>query len=73
MTLPENLSYAGYDGIKLAQLFTPRLTTYRQDISVMGQEAARMLLEAIEKPQDFLPRYVTIPGRLVEGESVRSL
>ncbi len=39
----------------------------------MGQEAARMLLEAIEKPQDFLPRYVTIPGRLVEGESVRSL
>ncbi len=73
VTLPENLSYAGYDGIKLAQLFTPRLTTYRQDISVMGQEAARMLLEAIEKPQDFLPRYVTIPGRLVEGESVRSL
>ncbi len=38
--LPEKLSYAGYDGIKLAQLFTPRLTTYRQNVSAMGQEAA---------------------------------
>ena len=73
VALPPKLSYAGYDGIKLAQLFTPRLTTYRQDISVMGQEAARMLREAIEKPDKFLPRYVTSPGRLVRGESIREL
>ena len=62
-----------YDGIKLAQLFTPRLTTYRQNVSAMGQEAARMLREAIEAPDSFLPRYVTIPGQLVAGESIREL
>ena len=73
IVLPEKLSYAGYDGIKLAQLFTPRLTTYRQNVSAMGQEAARMLREAIEAPDSFLPRYVTIPGQLVAGESIREL
>lgn len=71
VTIPRTLSYAGYDGIKLSQLFTPRLTTYRQNSGAIGQEAARMLQDAIERPKSFLPRYVTIPGMLVEGESIQ--
>lgn len=71
VALPPDLSYAGYDGVRLSQLVNPQLTTFQQNSCAIGREAARMLLQAIRKGDDFEPRYVTLPGKLLPGETIR--
>lgn len=71
--IPPEISMAGYDGSRLADLFLPRLTTFRQNSEMIGQEAALMLLSAIENPQKPQIRQVTVPGSLIIGESIRRL
>lgn len=73
LRIPEDISVTGYDGIEMAELVYPRLTTFQQDSGGIGKLAAQMLLDAIEKPRTFIPRHVTLPGRLLVGETVRSL
>ena len=47
---PAQLSVIGVDDIPMSAYFSPPLTTMRQDFQAIGQEAARLLLEAIEQP-----------------------
>ena len=71
--LPPTVSVAGYDGTRLAELYIPLLTTFRQNGEVIGQEAAHMLLAAIDNPQENNFRHITIPGSLIIGESIRQI
>ena len=73
IAIPGDMSVAGYDGILLSQVLRPRLTTYQQDTEAMGREAARELVEIIERPKEWIPRQITIPGRLLEGDTVRDI
>ena len=73
VSIPGDISVAGYDGIPLSQVLRPRLTTYRQDAETMGREAARQLVEIIERPKEWIPRQTMIPGRLLEGDTVRTI
>ena len=73
MSIPKDMSVAGYDGIPLSQVLRPRLTTYQQGAEEMGREAARLLAEQIEKPDVWIPRQVTIEGRLLEGSTVADI
>lgn len=70
LSVPEDLSIAGYDGIQLTQLLRPRLTTLRQDTDRIGREAAARLVERIERPQALCPPFVFVPGELIEGQTV---
>ena len=73
VSIPKDMSVAGYDGILLSQVLRPRLTTYRQDAEAMGREAARQLLEIIERPKEWIPQQIMIPGRLLEGDTIRDI
>ncbi|MEG1775020.1 MAG: LacI family DNA-binding transcriptional regulator [Clostridia bacterium] len=73
ITVPAQISIAGYDGIELARDLTPMLTTIQQDTTGIGRHAARMLLKAIEKPRNFIPRHMVLPGKLLEGGTVKDL
>ena len=73
LRLPEDISVAGYDGIQIASVMSPALTTYRQDTQALGRTAAAKLIELIEKPRTALVDRVLIPGHLVEGASVRAI
>ena len=73
LRIPHDISVAGYDGIPLAEMIHPRLTTLRQDAEGVGQNAARLILKAIESPKSFLPQHISLSGRVIEGESVRDL
>ena len=73
LSIPEDISVAGYDGTQIASVYQPSLTTFHQDCDGIGANAAEMLLSAISKPRSFIPRHVVLPGQLVEGESVRDL
>ena len=73
ISIPNDMSVVGYDGIPLSQILRPRLTTYRQGAERMGTEAARLLIEQIEHPDTWLPQQITVEGELLEGSTVAKI
>ena len=73
VSIPEDMSVVGYDGILLSQVLRPRLTTYRQGAEVMGREAAAKLVEAIEQPKTCLPQQIMVSGQLLTGDTVKDI
>lgn len=70
LRVPEDLSLAGYDGIKQMQFFSPRLTTIYQDAGAIGRESARQLIYLIEHPGETLAGMYSIPCSLIPGQTV---
>ena len=73
LSVPEDISIAGYDGIVLSQALRPRLTTIRQDTDRLGSEAAKRLISLINKEISANEPPLIIKGNLLEGASVRDL
>ncbi|HWP21655.1 MAG TPA: LacI family DNA-binding transcriptional regulator [Candidatus Cryosericum sp.] len=73
LSIPDDMSVVGYDGILLSQVLRPKLTTFRQDAETMGRKAAALLVEQIENPKSWLPQLVTVSGTLLEGHSVKPI
>lgn len=73
LSVPNDVSVAGYDGITLSQVLSPKLTTFKQDTYGLGKAAAEQLISLINKelPENIEP--VVIEGSLLEGGSVRDL
>lgn len=67
---PDGISIAGYDGTLLSQVIRPSITTVRQNVESIGQEAARMLVEAINRPRTSIPRQTIVQAELLKGETV---
>ena len=70
LRVPEDISVAGYDGIRAAQTVHPRLTTIWQNSAEMGREAAQRLIDHIEHPGAGVGEPVLIPTQIIEGESM---
>ena len=70
LQVPEDVSLAGYDGVRSIQVVRPRLTTVRQDSTAMGREAAQRLIDHIMHPTSTLLDPVLIPCELMVGESL---
>ena len=70
LKIPDDISIAGYDGTRISQLMSPKLTTIRQDTDQIGMEAADRLISIIKKPKTALVERVVVEGILLEGESV---
>ena len=73
LKVPRDISTVGYDGIKLSQMLSPKLTTLRQDTMEIGKKAAKELIAAIERPKTTLVKRVIVEGTLIEGETVRDI
>lgn len=67
LRVPEDISIVGYDGIHLASILRPKLTTYRQDYEKIGQLAVSVLMDAIENPESHQARTVTVNGCMTAG------
>ena len=67
-TVGRDISIIGFDGLTLGGFLMPRLTTVRQSVDRLAQEAADTLRVAIE--QGAPARHVTVPFAIIEGESV---
>ncbi len=70
MQIPEDISVAGYDGIRAARHLEPKLTTIRQATEKIGEVAAKRLISLIEKPKTTVMEQIIIPGNIIEGKSV---
>ena len=70
LRVPEDISVMGYDGINLAQVMSPKMTTWCQNTDDIGKIIASKLIERIENPQTTLAEYIVVPGKLFDGETV---
>ena len=73
MSIPDDISICGYDGITLSTIMTPKLTTWEQDTTELGRIAVDKLIEQIEKPLIAIPEQIIVRGRLLESETVQKI
>ncbi len=73
LTPGKDISVAGYDGIFLATVMTPPLTTYEQNTEELGRQLVTQLLANIEYSSSFAPSTIKVSGRLLEGQTVADL
>ena len=71
ISVPQQVSVAGFDGQELSKYCVPRLTTIKQPIEDMSRETVRLLFDIIDK--ESYHRHIVFPGELVIGESTRKL
>lgn len=68
LRVPEDISVVGFDDIQIAMHNNPSLTTVRQPLEMMGETAARTLLNRIEEHDDWVP-HIRIEPELVVRNS----
>ena len=71
LRVPDDLSLVGYDDIPLTRWVSPRLTTIRQPLMRMAEEATRLVLRMAEAPLESVPR-MDLATSLVVRESTAS-
>ena len=70
LTISDDLSIVGFDGVGPATWPSYRLTTIRQPVRRMTDAAVTMLLERIANPK-LPPEVCSFTGSFVEGRSAR--
>lgn len=70
LRIPEDISIAGYDGIRIGRHLEPQLTTLRQDTEQTGAKAAEYLIDLIERPKTTVIGQIVISGAVFEGKTV---
>jgi len=70
LTIPDDLSIVGFDGVGPATWLGYQLTTIRQPVRRMTQAAVSMLLERVENP-GMIPEQRLFGGEFLTGRSAR--
>lgn len=68
LKVPDDLSLVGYDDIPLAKWVSPRLTTVRQPLRRMAEEATKLVIQMGEAPLESVPR-MDLATNLIVRES----
>lgn len=69
LSIPDDVSVCGYDGINLSRILNPQLTTWFQDADRIGKESVRKLVESIEGTS--VAEQIMVSGKFLSGNSVR--
>ncbi len=73
LRVPEDVSVVGFDDIASAAYQNPGLTTVRQPLYEMGQRAADTLVARMERPDQPVPRTISLePSLVVRGTTARA-
>lgn len=73
LRIPNDISVAGYDGIRIGRHVEPKLTTVKQDTARLGQLAAEKLLSLIEHPKTTIIEQIIVEGEVYPGGSVGTM
>ena len=68
LKIPEDISIISFDDQAYFELTSPPLTTIRQPINLIGQEAVRILFDLLDGKQ---PESKLLPAKLIERSSVK--
>lgn len=69
--IPEDISVAGYDGLKLSNFITPTLTTVRQPVEEIAAETLKILFDVINERNTSVHKVFS--GELIIGESTKKI
>ncbi|MHC3467814.1 LacI family DNA-binding transcriptional regulator [Streptomyces sp. 7R007] len=69
LRVPEDVVVTGFDGIPLSRLVRPALTTVRQPMLRMGEEAVELLMRRLSGARETEPRSVMLPVTVVRRGS----
>ncbi len=72
LRVPEDLSVIGFDDITLAKHLVPPLTTIKQPLREIGEQALNCMMEIIEDPNKVC-RTITLKVRLEKRESTQRI
>lgn len=70
LTVPDDISVAGFDGIDAGEYYIPSITTIRQPVEQLAAETAKMLFSLISGKEE--PCSKVYDGELVVRESTKS-
>lgn len=73
LSIPDDISVTGYDGVPIAKMISPKITTYQQNMIEIGKTAADKVIEMIERPRTAIKNNTVIDGTLYEGSSVGTI
>jgi DNA-binding LacI/PurR family transcriptional regulator len=68
LKIPSQLAVIGVDDMPLSSYFDPPLTTMRQDMPLIGQEATRILLNIVQQ-KETSTRAIKLPAQLIVRQS----
>ena len=71
LSVPEDVSVIGFDGLKLGSFLVPKLSTVEQSVKLMAERSVDILLGCIEKHS--APRHETVPFIVRQRESTKSV
>ena len=71
LSVPEDISVVGFDGIELGNYMSPKLTTIRQDREIIAKRSVEILLSNITKITGAV--HETVPFQVIAGESAKKL
>ncbi len=67
--VPEDISVVGFDDIEMSEYYVPALTTIRQDRHLLGQRAAKLLLDRLSSGLSTHESEAPIPVELIKRAS----
>jgi len=67
--VPEDVSVVGFDDMPLASYFNPSITTIRQNIPVLGENAVRLLISRKEDPHERIQQILFSPELVVRNST----
>jgi LacI family transcriptional regulator len=74
LSVPDDISIVGFDGIEITQLISPQLTTIRQDARGIGAKAAENLIKQILGfGRNVEPQNIILEPQLIIGNSCKRI
>lgn len=71
--VPDDVSIVGFDDMPLASYFNPSITTIRQDIPLLGQNAARLLINKQENQSEGIQQLLYIPQLVIRNSTAEKI
>jgi LacI family repressor for deo operon, udp, cdd, tsx, nupC, and nupG len=72
VSVPDQISIAGFDDIEFASAYNPALTTVRQSRREIGACAAAMLIDLMKGEQP-ASRQISLPAEIITRDSTRAM
>lgn len=69
LRVPDDISVIGFDGLELADFYTPRITTFHQPIERIAEITINMLIEMTE--QNAEASHILLDAEYIKGETVK--
>lgn len=73
ISIPDELSLIAYDDFELSRMVRPKLTAFRQPVTLLADAACQLLLDQITKGIPSKRRVIRIQGKIQYRDSVKNL